>query len=343
MKEKFIDHKFNAASLALVEAANDILNEYRAMGYRLSLRQLYYQLVARDYIENSQKSYKRIGNLISDARLAGMIDWDMIEDRNRETVIPTAWTSPAEIVRAAARQFRVDRWKGQTNYVEVMVEKDALSGILEPVCREFHVRFTANKGYSSSSAMYEAGKRIRSKLFDRENDINRIHIFYLGDHDPSGIDMTRDITDRLVQFSALEAYFARTSSNYSPSDFIHIHRLALNYDQVEQWQPPENPAKQTDSRFEAYEEKFGESSWELDAVEPRTLADLVRNGIEDLIDQEQWDSVALREEQMRNELTGFAEEYESKEETARNSQERTDQREEEQKKSKNAVKRKKGK
>lgn len=77
MKEKFIDHKFSASSLVLVDTANGILNEYRAMGYRLSLRQLYYQLVARDYIENSQKSYKRIGNLVSDARLAGMIDWDI--------------------------------------------------------------------------------------------------------------------------------------------------------------------------------------------------------------------------------------------------------------------------
>jgi hypothetical protein len=311
-KEKFVDHKFSASSLVLIDTANGILNEYRRMGYRLSLRQLYYQLVARDYIENSQRSYKRIGNLISDARLAGMIDWEMIEDRNRETLIPAAWNSPAEIVRAAARQFRVDRWEGQTNYVEVMVEKDALSGILEPVCREFHVRFTANKGYSSSSAMYEAGKRIRNMLLTGDNEINQVHVFYLGDHDPSGIDMTRDIKERLIQFSDLDVYFERKDS-YTADDFLHVHRLALNYDQVETWQPPENPAKQTDSRFEAYEAEFGQSSWELDAVEPRTLVDLVRDGIENLIDQDQWESVASKEKQMRDELIGFAEEYELKE------------------------------
>lgn len=155
--QKFIEHNFNRASLELISTANGILNEYRRMGYRLSLRQLYYQLVARDFIPNSVKSYKRIGGLVSDARLAGLLDWDMIEDRGRETIIPTAWTSPADIVRAAASQFRVDRWQGQPCHVEVMVEKDALSGILEPVCRDLHVRFTANKGYSSSSAMYEAG------------------------------------------------------------------------------------------------------------------------------------------------------------------------------------------
>ena len=216
MKEKFIDHRFNNASLELVETANGILNEYRNMGYRLSLRQLYYQLVARDYIENSVKSYKRIGNLISEARLAGLLDWGMIEDRGRETVIPTAWESPAQIVRAAAQQFRIDRWEGQPCYVEVMVEKDALSGILEPVCRDLHVRFTANKGYSSSSAMYETGKRI----VKMEDCVEEIHIFYLGDHDPSGIDMTRDIAERLELFT------------YGTINATKVHRLALNWNQA---------------------------------------------------------------------------------------------------------------
>lgn len=298
MKEKFVEHKFNKASLALIETANGILNEYRNMGYRLSLRQLYYQLVARDYIENSVKSYKRIGNLISDARLAGLLDWGMIEDRGRETVIPTAWNSPAEIVRAAASQFRVNRWEGQPCYVEVMVEKDALSGILEPVCRDLHIRFTANKGYSSSSAMYEAGKRIhRAKMH-----VDEVHIFYLGDHDPSGIDMTRDIAERLGLFT------------YAFIEPDKVHRLALNWDQVEQWQPPENPAKETDSRYEMYVHEFGESSWELDAVEPRTLADLVRNAVMELIDEDQWNEVLQREQNMREELETFADDYEAREE-----------------------------
>lgn len=296
MKEKFIDHKFNKASLALIQTANGILNEYRNMGYRLSLRQLYYQLVARDYIENSVKSYKRIGNLISDARLSGMLDWGMIEDRNRETVIPNAWESPAQIVRAAAEQFRIDRWEGQPCYVEVMVEKDALSGILEPVCRDLHVRFTANKGYSSSSAMYETGKRIARM----EDGVEEIHIFYLGDHDPSGIDMTRDIAERLELFT------------YGTINATKVHRLALNWNQVEEWQPPENPAKETDSRYATYVHEFGHSSWELDAVEPRALADLVRNGIQELIDQDVWDEVAEREKRMRDELMQFATQYEDR-------------------------------
>jgi len=296
MKEKFVDHKFNRSSLELITTANGILNEYAGQGYRLSLRQLYYQLVARDFIENTVKSYKRIGNLVSDARLAGLLDWGMIEDCGRDANIPTAWTSPAEIVRAAAQQFRVDRWQGQPCHVEVMVEKDALSGILGPVCRELHVRFTANKGYSSSSAMYDAGKRMaNARKYGKQ-----IHVFYFGDHDPSGIDMTRDIDERLAQF-------ARTGK-------IEVHRLALNMNQVEEWNPPENPAKETDSRFEAYQEQFGDSSWELDAVEPRTLANLVRENVGELIDHDQWQEVMEGEERMREELQSFADEYENREE-----------------------------
>lgn len=295
-KEKFIDHKFNAKSLALIKIANDIMDEYRRQGYRLSLRQLYYQLVARDYIENSVRSYKRIGNLVSNARNAGLIDWDMIEDRNRETIMNTHWDSPAQIVRAAANSFRIDRWEGQTNYIEVMVEKDALSGVLVPVCRRLDVRFTANKGYSSSSAMYEAGKRIYREY--ARND-KQIHVVYLGDHDPSGIDMTRDISERLDLYAVVP---------------MEIHRLALNYDQVELWQPPENPAKETDSRFEAYASKFGYSSWELDAVEPRALADLVTDAVTNLIDPIRWQEVEDYENEMRAELQRFADDYEARSE-----------------------------
>lgn len=293
-RELFEAKNFQQKSLDLINTVNGILDEYAAQGYTLSLRQLYYQLVARDYIENSMRSYKRIGEIVSAARLAGLIDWDMIEDRARETIIPPAWESPADIVRTAAQQFRLDRWEGQKNYVEVMVEKDALSGILRPVCRDLHVRFTANRGYSSSSAMYEAGKRILAAARSGKNP----HLLYLGDHDPSGIDMTRDITDRLQLFSH-DRILAR-----------QINRLALNIDQVRTWKPPENPAKDNDTRYKAYVLQFGRASWELDAVEPATLASLVRDAVNELIDRRQWRTIEKQEQAMRAELESFADNYE---------------------------------
>ena len=112
MRQKFIAHAFNTASLTLIDTINSILEEYKRMGYKLSLRRLYYQLVAHDFIENTVCSYKRTGDLVSNARLAGLVDWEMIEDRGRESVINTHWTSPAEILQSAALGFRLDRWKG---------------------------------------------------------------------------------------------------------------------------------------------------------------------------------------------------------------------------------------
>lgn len=298
-KKRFVNHRFRPESLKLIETANTILDEYKQMGFKLSLRQLYYQLVARDFIENSDTSYKRIGKLVSRARNAGLIDWGMIEDRNRVTVKNTHWTSPAEIVEAAARSFRIDRWQGQENYVEVMVEKDALSGILEPVCRELDIAFTANKGYSSSSAMYQAAQRLSDAWYSSQA-VSQIHIIYLGDHDPSGIDMTRDIEERLSLYSGDELR-------------LNIHRIALNMDQVNVWKPPKNPAKKTDSRFSDYVAQYGKSSWELDAIEPKTLAELVRKAVHSLIDRNVWDKVVKQEESMRSDLFSFATSYQGAE------------------------------
>lgn len=291
MKEAFISHRFSDSSLDTLGLVNGILTEYEAMGYRLSLRQLYYQLVARGHIENSQRSYKNIGNLVSTGRQAGYIDWDMIEDRGRETVSNAHWNNPGEIALAAARQFKIDKWADQDIHIEVMVEKDALSGVLEPVCRRLDVAITANKGYSSSSTMYEIGKRL-AQIGDAGKDIC---IFYLGDHDPSGIDMTRDVTERLAVYSRIAP--------------IDVERLALNYDQVMKWRPPENPAKETDARYQSYVIEFGESSWELDAVEPRTLAGLVENAVIGLRDDKLWDQAVERENAMKRELEDFAERW----------------------------------
>lgn len=290
MREAFVKHAFSPDTQTLLTHIVAVVDDYAGQGYRLSLRQLYYQLVARDLIENTLQSYKRIGDIVSNARLAGLIDWDLIEDRGRETITPPMWQSPAHIVKAAAAQFAIDRWADQPNHVEVMVEKAALEGVLIPVCRSLGIRFSANRGYSSSSAMYEAGKRI-------ENMVDKgkaVYLLYLGDHDPSGIDMTRDVRERLSLFS-------RSS--------VEVQRLALNYNQIETLHPPENPAKMTDSRAAVYVAEFGQSSWELDAIEPAQLAALVTEAVVALRDDDLYAEAEDRERAMKSELTRFVEQY----------------------------------
>lgn len=300
MKEQFITKNFGAPALRMLEQINAILDDYRRQGFDLSLRQLYYQLVSRNIVPNTEKSYKNVGSLVSDARLAGFIDWDMIKDRGREMVQNPHWEDPKDFVESVAPQYRFSLWRDQPCYVEVMVEKQALEGVLEPVCRELDVPFTANKGYSSSSTMYEASKRFLRKL---EAGIE-CHVVYLGDHDPSGIDMTRDVEERLDLFCKTSLYRSEDVGNGEP--VVQVHRAALNIDQVRKLNPPENPAKLTDSRADGYVRKFGMSSWELDAIEPRALAKLVRDAVNRLMDVEKMQAARLRQQQERDTLIKFA-------------------------------------
>ncbi len=295
MKEQFEQKGFGPAATSMIETVNQILDEYKAEGYDLSLRQLYYQLVSRNIVENTERSYKNVGTLISNARYAGLVDWDMIKDRGREMVQNSHWNSPAEIVDACARQFRVDRWADQPCYVEVMVEKQALEGVLVPVCAEMDVPFTANKGYSSSTALYEASKRYLRRAQGKE-----LYVLYLGDHDPSGIDMSRDVLDRMELF---------VNTSLGEDAGVKVNRLALNMDQIDELKPPENPAKLTDSRADGYVKKFGTSSWELDAIEPKRLAALVRDAVNGLIDRKAWKASGERQDKFRADLKAFAENY----------------------------------
>lgn len=292
MKQQFITKRFGSKAQEMVETINGILVEYESSGYDLSLRQLYYQLVSRNIVPNTEKSYKNVGGLVSDARLAGLIDWDVIKDRGREMVEMPHWSSPAGILKACAEQFRIDRWGNQTAYLEVMVEKQALEGVLIPVCQEWDVPFTANKGYSSSSAMYEASKR----FLKRAEEGKELYVLYLGDHDPSGIDMTRDVIDRMSLF-------------LGDSGAIEVKRLALNMAQVEELNPPENPAKITDSRAASYISKFGKSSWELDAIEPKMLASIVSETIKRIVDLNAWKRSGKEQQEGRDYIAKMSRDY----------------------------------
>jgi hypothetical protein len=276
--------KFGADRLALVEKANAIIDEYAQQGFELTLRQLYYQFVSRDFIPNNMRAYKNLGDVINNARLAGLVDWNAIVDRTRELKSLSHWENPAEIVSTCARQFRLDKWADQKRRVEVWIEKDALVGVIEGVCNELDVPYFSCRGFTSQSEMWAGAMRLREHLKDGQTPL----ILHLGDHDPSGKDMTRDITDRLAEFAGRE---------------IELIRLALNMDQIEQYDPPPNPVKMTDSRAEGYKAEFGEESWELDALEPTVIARLIRDAVMGVREAGKWKAQCEAEDKHRADLT----------------------------------------
>ena len=137
MKQAYIDKKnFHGKTKEILVKIIEIVEEYRQAGYRMTLRQLYYQLVARVIIENKLSEYSKLSRLLTDARLMGLIDWDFIEDRVRVSKMPSQWENISDLIDSAISAFRLERWNNQDYYVEVMVEKNALIGVLEPVCEE---------------------------------------------------------------------------------------------------------------------------------------------------------------------------------------------------------------
>lgn len=279
--EEFVAKKFTGAHKQIIRQANQIIDEYMDLGFSLTLRSLYYQFVARDLMQNDKAAYKRLGAIIDAGRKAGLIDWDAIEDRTRNIRRIPVWETPEDAVQQLRERFKLDPWEEQTTKrrIEVWIEKDALVGAIESVCNRYRVPYFSCRGYGSSSELYAAGKRL---AYYRRAGYETL-VLHLGDHDPSGVQMSEDNQDRIDMY-------ARQS--------VELRRIALTMDQIRQYNPPPNFAKQTDSRTKWYVETFKtEDAWELDALSPDVIDKLIESHIKPLINEKEWAATMKREEE----------------------------------------------
>jgi hypothetical protein len=276
----------NKANRERLSQINAIIEEYSKQGYRLTLRQLYYQLVSRMIIPNNTKEYAKLSSILVKGRMGGVVDWDAIEDRIRQPFLPYWVIDIADALNDTKQAYRLDRQEGQENYIELWCEKDALSGVLKRVTSHYHINLMVNRGYSSCSAMHDAYKRFveQNKVLGKE-----IIILYLGDHDPSGVDMVRDIRQRFEDFG-IE---------------VTVIPVALTSEQIKKYNPPPNPAKFSDPRAKDYIEKFGSTSWEVDALKPEILHEIVIKNIVSLIDVDKFNKMIKKEELDKKEIDKF--------------------------------------
>lgn len=292
MKLVYESINLRSKTLDRIAQANVIIAEYEERGFKLTVRQIYYQFVARGLIENKIKSYNNIAVMLNRGRMAGLIDWEMIEDRTRTTHQNGHWETPADIVQSAAYSYGIDSRADQEYYIEVWIEKDALRGIIDPICKELDVLHLACKGYYSLSSMWRGAQRIRSKTGRLKESNQKGVILHFGDHDPSGIDMTRDIQDRCRTFGA----------------DVEVKRIALTMKQIKKFKPPKNPVKLTDSRSGPYVQQYGESSWELDALSPEVIVELIESEVGKLTDETKRRKRIKLQEKNRGFLQDLAEE-----------------------------------
>lgn len=284
----YAPRRFTDKLMVTINRANQILEDYGRQGFTLTLRQLYYQFVARGFIPNNQKEYKKLGDAIGNARLAGFIDWSYLEDRTRNLSHLLKYEDIDDALHQLHQVYHIDLWKDQEYRPEVWIEKDALVGVIQGVCEENDIPFFSCRGYTSLSEMFGAASRLRDHSMNGQIP----YILHFGDHDPSGIDMSRDIHDRLAD------------TFYADHEFC---RVALTMDQIHEFNPPPNPAKVKDSRFKSYRKLYGDESWELDALNPSSFRDLIEDRIGSLKNKKLFDAqVDLRRKQ-RHELMELAE------------------------------------
>lgn len=280
--EKVKEWRPQAKTLDLLKNLESVILDYKERGfYPLSLRQIYYQAVARGYIPNSEKSYNNMGYIVRQAREAGLWDWDAIEDRNRNLIENAHYGDPRERILYAAHNYAIDKRETQPVYIECWVEKAALIGVLEPVASKYDVPCFACRGFVSSTANHLAAERFKAQAH-RQRRI----IIYAGDYDPCGFSIHESVSDRQKMFGA----------------DVELIRIGLNKEQIEKYNPPPAPVKEKDTRAKGFIAERGESVWELDALDPAIIASLYEQQIEALTDFSLMQAAEQREEYERRQL-----------------------------------------
>ncbi len=239
-------------TLTIVNVAHKILTQHHPM----TVRQIYYQLVSRQVIENNRAQYQAVSNALVWARQEGIIPWEWIEDRLRRPRTVSMWDDLVDFGETILPAYRRNVWAGQASYVEVWLEKDALSGIFEDVLEPYGVTLNVGRGYDGWDSIHNASERFGNG----EDGV----ILYFGDFDPSGEDMVRSLKERLGFFGC------------EPE----IVKCALTLDDVNRYNLPADFTKATDTRQKGFIAKYGDIAVELDALPVDVLIKRITDEVE---------------------------------------------------------------
>lgn len=286
-KIAYEERRFAAKTALVIEQANEIMKDY---GSSVSLRQLYYQFVARDLMENNNRNYKKLGDIIRNGRMAGLISWDLLADRTRGLRGFTTYDGIGEYLSYARWQYKEELNADQDTRVEIWVEKDALSDVVSGASNKYRIDFFPTKGYPSIDSLKKAADRLKRAERKGQETV----ILYLSDHDPEGLHMPQAVQDSLHQFG----------SN------VTVERIGLTLDQVRQYNPPSSFAKESSSRYNQYVEDTGTREvWELDALKPEVITGLIHDRLDEIIDQDRFNAAKVREEAAKEDMALIADNY----------------------------------
>ena len=273
-------------NLTLIAIAHTILETIQPA----SVRAVCYQLFMRGLIENMSKGQTdRVSKQLVYAREQGIIPWDWIVDETRSVERVSTWDNPDAFAQTAVDAFRINFWQNQPARVEVWSEKGTVRGTLAPILQRYAVNFRVLHGFGSATVVYGVAT-------ESLQDPRSLHVFYVGDWDPSGLCMSeRDLPERIERYQG----------------DVNIERIALT---AQDTQTPDLPGfaadtKSKDSRYKWFVDHYGPRCWELDALSPVLLRERLEQAISDVIEWESWQRYEKAEQAEKHSLTTFLHEW----------------------------------
>ena len=268
-----------------MEERRDRLLEIVEASQPMTVRQVFYQATMHGIVEKEETGYDKIQRTLAAMRREELLPFEWIVDNTRWEQRPYTCTDVADALQDTARTYRKTLWTDEDPCVQIWLEKDALSGVLEPITNKYDVSLMVARGYSSITFLKDGAEKLPT---DRPS-----YIYHLGDFDPSGVHAGEKIEEDL--------------RNFAPDADIHFKRLAVTPEQIEQWRLPTRPTKKQDSRAA----RFGSDvSVELDAIEPGRLRSLVEKAILKHLPKKKYDALMKQEQRERERIQELVDEME---------------------------------
>lgn len=264
-----------------IEQLQDALYAIVAEQQPMTVRQVFYQATVRGLVEKEETGYDKVQINLAKMRRSDKLPWDWIVDNTRARNHPLTFRDVAAALQYAANNYRKELWNDTNAYVEIWLEKDALAGVIEGVTHKYDVSLMVARGYSSVTFLKDAAENISTKSCP-------VHIYHLGDFDPSGVNAGEKIEEFLQE--------------YAPDADIKFTRLAVTPEQIKQWKLPTRPTKASDSRAATFGSRI---SVELDAIEPRQLRALVEDAIKRHMPPKKYKELMAVEEHEQEQIRKF--------------------------------------
>lgn len=269
----------------LIQAANEVLSAEHPM----TIRQLFYRLVSILNLNNCRADYQKLSRVMTQARESGEIDPEWIVDRSKPEIIPNVWEDVRGYLKTVSRGYKRNYWRDQPHYTEVWIEKDSLTGSIDETIEELGITLRTHRGYGSTTKKLEI-----ASLFDSID--KPMTIFYIGDFDPSGVDIERDLLQKVKR--------------YMKSDRrIILKRLGILREDIEQFNLPPLRVKERDPRAKGFCQAYGTDVVEADALPPTELRSRIKEAVTSLIYYDRWNRNVSVEEAEFESIRSFVENY----------------------------------